>query len=45
MTIEVDVQKFKIPKGIATDLHRNREVKSQGNTGKITLTFSNYKIN
>lgn len=45
MVIEVDVQKFKIPKGVATDLHRNRETKSQGNVGKITLTFSNYKVN
>ncbi len=45
MWIEVDVQKFKIPKGVATDLHRNREVKDQGNIGKIILTFSNYKVN
>lgn len=45
MIIEVDVQKFKIPKGVATDLHRNREEKSHGSTGKITLTFSNYKVN
>lgn len=45
MIIEVDVQKFKIPKGVATDLHRNRENKAQGNVGKITLTFSNYKVN
>ena len=44
MLIEVDVQKFKIPKGVATDLHRNREVKDQGTIGKITLTFSNYKV-
>ncbi len=45
MVIEVDVQKFKIPKGVATDLHRNRETKTQGNVGKITLNFSNYKVN
>jgi hypothetical protein len=44
MFIEVDVQKFKIPKGVATDLHRSREVKDQGSIGKITLSFSNYKV-
>jgi hypothetical protein len=45
MWIEVDVQKFKIPKGVATDLHRNREAKDQGGIGKINLTFLNYKVN
>ncbi|MEY3598471.1 MAG: hypothetical protein RL521_893 [Bacteroidota bacterium] len=45
MTVEVDVQKFKIPKGVATDLHRNREEKNQGTTGTIVLDFSNYQIN
>lgn len=45
MTVEVDVQKFKIPKGVATDLHRNREEKKQGTTGTIVLDFSNYQIN
>jgi len=44
MLIEVDVQKFKIPKGVATDLHRSREAKDQGSIGKITLSFSNYKV-
>jgi hypothetical protein len=45
MLIEVDVQKFKIPKGVATDLHRSREAKDQGGIGKINLTFLNYKVN
>ena len=45
MWIEVDVQKFKIPKGVATDLHRNRETQNQGTVGKIQLTFTNYKVN
>ena len=45
MTVEVDVQKFKIPKGVATDLHRNREEKNQGTTGTFVLDFSNYQIN
>jgi len=45
MWIEVDVQKFKIPKGVATDLHRNRETQNQGTVGKIQLTFMNYKVN
>lgn len=45
MTVEVDVQKFKIPKGVATDLHRDREEKNQGTTGTIVLDFSNYQIN
>jgi ABC-type proline/glycine betaine transport system ATPase subunit len=45
MLIEVDVQKFKIPKGVATDLHRSRETKDQGSIGKINLTFLNYKVN
>jgi hypothetical protein len=45
MWIEVDVQKFKIPIGLATDLHRNRETQNQGTVGKIQLTFSNYRVN
>jgi len=45
MWIEVDVQKFKIPKGVATDLHRNRETQNQGTVGKIQLTFTNYRVN
>jgi len=45
MWIEVDVQKFKIPKGVATDLHRNRETQNQGTVGKIQLTFTHYKVN
>jgi hypothetical protein len=45
MTVEVDIQKFKIPKGVATDLHRQRENQNTGNTGTIVLDFSNYQIN
>ncbi len=42
----LDVKKFKIPKGLATDINRtNIPTKSQPKTGKITLTFTNYQIN
>jgi hypothetical protein len=45
MTVEVDIQNFKILKGVATDLHRQRENQNTGNTGTIVLDFFNYVIN
>ena len=48
MTFTMDVKKFKIPKGIATDINRtNREDDSNKTTktGTIEIYFSKYKVN
>ena len=44
----VDVKKFKIPKGVATDINRTTsmdELKKPAKTGRIFISLSNYKIN
>ena len=45
----VDVKKFKIPKGIATDINKSKNEsekdKKPNKFGKIFITLSNYKIN
>jgi outer membrane lipoprotein-sorting protein len=44
----VDVKKFKIPKGVATDINRTTTVdenKTVSKVGKIYLQFSNYLVN
>jgi outer membrane lipoprotein-sorting protein len=45
----VDVKKFKIPKGIATDINKSNpseeKVKKDAKYGKIFITLTNYKIN
>jgi outer membrane lipoprotein-sorting protein len=44
----VDVKKFKIPKGVATDINRTKTVddkKPVSKIGKIYLSFSNYVVN
>ncbi|MFM6954088.1 MAG: LolA family protein [Sphingobacteriaceae bacterium] len=42
----LDAKKFKIPKGLATDINRTSvPAKDLPKTGKITLTFTNYQIN
>lgn len=46
LVFTVDVKKFKIPKGLATDINRTSSTKeSTAKNGKITLLFSNYSIN
>jgi hypothetical protein len=43
----VDVKKFKLPKGVATDINRttNDADKPQAKTGTIKIDLSNYKVN
>lgn len=44
----VDMKKFKIPKGVATDLNRKnkeKDDKKQASTGTITVDFRDYRIN
>ncbi|MCB0530648.1 MAG: hypothetical protein H6574_05540 [Lewinellaceae bacterium] len=48
MVFTVDVKKFKIPKGVATDINRNTSKaanKPVPKTGQIDVRLSNYKIN
>jgi len=46
MTFSMDVKKFKIPKGLATDINRtSRQVDAPQQKGRIEITFSNYKVN
>ena len=48
MIFTVDVKKFKIPKGVATDINKistEEDKKPVAKTGKIFIELSNYKIN
>lgn len=48
MVFTVDVKKFKLPKGVATDINRTNTAdteKNQSKTGTIQIDLSNYKIN
>ena len=48
MVFIVDVKKFKIPKGVATDINRSSsvdELKKTAKTGRIFINLTNYKIN
>ncbi|MFM6976233.1 MAG: hypothetical protein ACKOW2_05230 [Sphingobacteriaceae bacterium] len=48
VTFTIDVKKFKIPKGLATDINRTSVVdenKPAAKTGKINISFSDYVIN
>jgi outer membrane lipoprotein-sorting protein len=48
MIFSVDVKKFKIPKGVATDNHTTDEKKKKENEkkkGKIYINLSNYQVN
>jgi hypothetical protein len=48
MKITIDVKKFKIPKGVATDINRTSRQVDDGkstNKGFIILEFSQYQIN
>ncbi len=48
MVFIVDVKKFKIPKGVATDINRTSsvdELKKSAKTGRIFINLTNYKIN
>lgn len=48
MKFTVDVKKFKIPKGIATDLNHTKRIIDDGKTSKkgiIEVVFSQYKVN
>lgn len=48
MVFIVDVKKFKIPKGVATDINRTSsvdELKKTAKTGRIFINLTNYKIN
>jgi hypothetical protein len=48
MVFTVDIEKFKIPKAVATDLNKSSTEKGttkDDKKGKITLTFRNYVIN
>jgi len=46
MTFFMDVKKFKIPKGLATDINRTTKVTDDKQPkGKIEIVFSKYKIN
>lgn len=44
----VDIKKFKVPKGMTTDINRSNssedKIIKESNTGKIYLTISNYKF-
>lgn len=44
----VDVKKFKIPKGVATDINKTStpdQSKTQAKTGEIIIDLTNYKVN
>lgn len=48
MTFTVDVKKFKIPKGVATDINKissDEDKKPVSKTGKIFIELTNYKVN
>jgi hypothetical protein len=48
MVFTVDVKKFKIPKGVATDINRNTAKdggKDTKKTGEIKVDLTNYKVN
>ena len=48
LVFTVDVKKFKIPKGLATDINRTSSTdtgKPSPKNGKITINFANYQIN
>lgn len=48
MKITIDVKKFKIPKGVATDINRTSRQADDGKStskGSIIIEFSNYRIN
>jgi len=46
MTFFMDVKKFKIPKGLATDINRTTKVTDDKQPkGKIEIVFSKYKVN
>jgi outer membrane lipoprotein-sorting protein len=48
MIFSVDVKKFKIPKGIATDNHsadKEKEKEDKNKKGKIFITLTNYSVN
>jgi len=46
MTFSMDVKKFKIPKGLATDINRTtRVVDDKQQKGKIEIVFTKYKVN
>ena len=48
MVITVDVKKFKIPKGVATDINKKSEEdtkKQEAKTGEIKIDLTGYKVN
>jgi outer membrane lipoprotein-sorting protein len=49
LTFTIDVAKFKLPKGIATDFNRakkdSKNEDKEPKTGKIDITLTNYQIN
>jgi hypothetical protein len=49
LTFTIDVAKFKLPKGIATDINRpkkdNKKEDKEPKTGKIDISLTNYNIN
>jgi hypothetical protein len=49
MIFSVDVKKFKIPKGVATDINNTTDEKkkkeNENKKGKIYITLSNYQVN
>ena len=46
LVFTLDVKKFKIPKGLATDINRTTTTSNPpAKTGTIKLTFTNYQIN
>ncbi len=48
LVFNVDIKKFKLPKGVATDINRKSADTNNSNTpsnGSINVKFSNYKIN
>ena len=48
LVFTVDVKKFKIPKGVATDINKTSapdQSKSQAKTGEIIIDLTNYKVN
>ena len=47
MTLTMDVKKFKIPKGVATDINRTSKVSDDKKQpkGVIEIRFSKYKVN
>lgn len=46
MTFTMDVKKFKIPKGVATDINRtSKPIDDKQQKGKIEITFLKYKVN